>query len=87
MTRDEVHQRAVQADRLLRDEWLMAFLDECRADCLSDFENSGPEDTGTREEAHGLLRAITKLKQKLSAVKAAEAVEAKRDKRKDQHRV
>lgn len=80
MTRDEIRLKAEQADRLMRDDAFKAFVEEIRGDCIAAFVNSGPEDTGTREEAHGLLRAITKLQSKLSAAVAAEAIAAKREK-------
>lgn len=86
MTRVEIAAKAAAADRLLRDEGFQQAMADIRAECLKAFEDSGPEDTGTREEAHALLRAITKLKQKLSATVSAESVAAKRDKQKEQHR-
>jgi len=87
MTREEIARRAANAARLMNDEGLQGFIEEIRGDCIAAFVNSGPDDTGTREEAHGLLRAITKLQQKLSAAASDEKVEAKRDKQRKQHRV
>ena len=86
MTREEGAAKAPAADRLLRDEGFQQSMADIRAECLKAFEDSGPDDTGTREEAHALLRAITKLQQKLSATVSAESVAAKRDKQKEQHR-
>lgn len=83
MTREEERARALIADRLSRDDGLKTFLQDMRQDCLLQFQNSGPADTGTREEAHALLRAITKLESKLSAAAQVERLNQKRER----HRV
>ena len=75
--------KAASARRLVADEAFQDFVADVRAQCLTIFENSGPADTGTREEAHALLRAITKLQGAISAASFAGALEQKRE---GQHR-
>jgi hypothetical protein len=87
MTRDEIARRAAHAQRLIADEAFQGFVAEIRGDCVAAFVNSGPQDSGTREEAHALLRAITKLEQKLSAAAGDEKIAASRDQKKERHRV
>jgi len=61
------NEKAAVAARLNADEGFKAVMSEIREDALSAFVNSAAGDTATREEAHALLRALSKVDGKLRA--------------------
>lgn len=55
----------------------MQFIAEIRADAFALFENSGPADVDTRNEAHAILQALTKITGKLDSAIADEMIASK----------
>lgn len=78
----ETMERAHRARRLRDDEVFQEFIENVRADAISQFERSGAADTAAREEAHAILRALSKLTGKLDAAIA----NGNRRTKKGQHR-
>jgi len=65
-------ERARMARRLRDDEAFVFFTKEFREDCIAAFTDSGAKDSERREEAHTMLRALSKLCGKLDAAVAAQ---------------
>jgi len=78
----DIQQKAAWAERLRADDAWKWLIDEMREGAISDFTSSSAGETERREEAHTLLRAITKMEGLLDAVIA----ERDHQNKKDQHR-
>lgn len=78
-----IDEKASRAKRLRDDEAFQGLISEVRNDAIAKFVNSGAADAEAREEAHALLRALSKIEGTLAA-----AIDAKTlaDKKKGQHR-
>lgn len=64
----KIEQKAAWAERLRADDAWKWVISEMRDEAISQFTSSGAKDTERREEAHTLLRAITKMEGLLDAV-------------------
>jgi len=69
---------AADVDRVLRDSTFRAILEKVRSDQVAVFMNSAASDTEAREEAHAVIRALSKIEQAFKSVKDDEAIKLKR---------
>lgn len=69
---------AAEVQRLLADSTFIGIMDKIRQDQIDVFTNSLKDDTEQREEAHSILRALTKIEQALKSVQTEEAIKLKR---------
>lgn len=77
-----VQEKASRAKRLRDDEAFQDLMAEVRNDAIAAFVNSGAADAAAREEAHALLRALSKIEGTLEAAIGAKTLADK----KGQHR-
>lgn len=70
---------ASDADRLLRDPAFAAIIDKVRSEQIMMFVNSSKHDTASREEAHAMLRCLSKIEAALKSVITEEAIKQKRE--------
>lgn len=84
MKREDIRIRANTAAGLAENEAFQAFIREVRESAIAQFLNSGPADAGTREEAHGLIRAINALEATIKTAIDAEKIEQRKEQ--DRHR-
>jgi hypothetical protein len=74
--------RAARAKRLRDDETFQKVIEEIRNEAIRAFLNSGPSDSETRDEAHAMTRALSKIEGKLNSWVSAQSLAEK----KGQHR-
>lgn len=73
-----IQDKAAWAKRLRADEAFQMFMAEVRDDAIAEFTNSAAHETGRREEAHAILRALSKLDGTLDVAISAKAVADKK---------
>jgi hypothetical protein len=78
-----IEDKAAWAKRLRGDEAFQMFMAEVREDAIAAFTESAAGETAKREEAHAILRALSKLDGKLQSALNDKAV---KDKKKGQDR-
>lgn len=66
--------------RLMQDSTFRAIIEKVKADQVSAFINSHSDESGVREEAHTILRALEKIEQAMNSVIAEESIQKKREK-------
>lgn len=79
----DIKTKAARNHRLLADEAFQDAIEEVRQAQMKAFANSGPDDIEVREEAHAILRALSKL---ILALEAPEKDLLVEEKRKERHR-
>ena len=77
----DVEERARAAKGLRDDEAFKFFIEEVREQAIQAFATSGKDQQAVREEAHSVLRAITKIVGTLDAAVAAQTNIEKRRKK------
>lgn len=73
-----IQEKAAWAKRLRADEAFQFFIAEIREDAVSAFVNSARDDSGAREQAHEILRAIEQIEAHLQAAESAQALAEKK---------
>ena len=66
--------KAEDAKRLKNDTAFTQFIEDVRNEQIRLFTTSGAQDTEQREEAHAVLRALTKIEVELDAAITAETL-------------
>ena len=68
----EIRIKASEARRLKNDSAFLAFVQEVRDDQIQIFTASEASQSGAREEAHAIIRALNQIEAKLNATVSAE---------------
>tara|TARA_R100000951_G_scaffold15654_1_gene12349 strand:+ start:148 stop:390 length:243 start_codon:yes stop_codon:yes gene_type:complete len=68
----EIRIKASEARRLKNDSAFLAFVQEVRDDQIQIFTASEASQSGAREEAHAIIRALNQIEAKLNATISAE---------------
>jgi len=81
MLKDEYDNLVTTADveRILRDSTYRAIMNKVREDQINAFVRSAATETANREEAHSILRALSKIEQAFKSILDDGAVKHKRE--------
>lgn len=74
----DIKQRAARARSLLADENFKTVMDELKQEQINVFLNSGSSDSESREEAHSIVSALSKIEARLQSAITDEKVFDKR---------
>ena len=69
---------ASDVQRILRDTTFKTIMEKVKADQVATFLTSGPHEVQAREEAHALVRALSKIEAAFKSVVDDEAIKTKR---------
>lgn len=73
-----ITEKATAAERLRRDEAFQLFMAEVREDAIAAFTDSAAHESAKREEAHAVLRGLSKLDGAIASAINSKAVEDKK---------